>query len=181
MHLIYVGGLYKFKGIECLLNAVEPLFKQVVGLHLTLAGEGPLKEKILKWAQEKGFQKKVSLIGSIPHNEIPQRLRRSHIFILPSLKEGTPNSLLEAMACGVPPIATSVGEIPSIINNGEDGLLVSPGSPAELTEKIKLLLEDAELYENIAKNCRKKALKYDKTQSLQKILDIYKGHGILPM
>ena len=82
------------------------------------------------------------------------------------------------MACGVPSIATRVGEIPSIIDDGEDGVLVTPGSSDELYAKIKLLLDDASLHERIAKNCRKKALKYSQEESLKRIIGLYKALSV---
>jgi glycosyltransferase involved in cell wall biosynthesis len=173
INLIYIGGLYPPKGIEYLLKAVNPIFRQNDSLHLTLVGEGPLKMDILKWIQHQGLQTRISLAGSLPHDQIPLKLRRSHIFILPSLREGTPNSLLEAMACGIPSIATRVGHIASIIDDGKDGLLVNPGSSDELKAKITLLLDDPALYRRIAKTCRNKALRYSQSESLKRIIGLY--------
>jgi len=178
--ILYVGALNQMKGVWDLLKAVEKLFPRYPNLYLTMVGEGPLTGEIQRWAGRLAFEKRVRLAGPVPPERVSELLQISHIFVLPSHREGTPNSLLEAMACGIPCVATRVGDVPSIVRDGKDGLLVRPGAPAELGLKIRLLLEDTKLYEEISRNSRKKALQYGREKSLKKIIDIYKAMDINP-
>ena len=171
--LMYVGGLFPAKGINNLLNAVDSLFKDNPKLYLELIGDGPMKTLINTWIVEHKYENRIFLKGSVSHAKIPKLLQKADIFILPSLKEGTPNSLLEAMACKVPSIASRVGDIPFVISNEEDGLLFNSGDDAELLEKICMLLENPVLYKKIADNARKKALRFSNLESLKSIINIY--------
>lgn len=173
--IIFVGGLNKMKGVLDLLDAVEKIFPIYPKLHLTIVGDGPLKEKILDRVSSMKFESRVTLTGPVPPEKVSELFRQSGIFVLPSYKEGTPNSLLEAMACGLPSIASCTGEIPSIIENEKDGLLCNPGVSGDILEKLKLLIEDHALYEKIAWNCRKKAFQYEQEMSLNKVLSIYRS------
>jgi glycosyltransferase involved in cell wall biosynthesis len=172
-HIVYVGALSRAKGVQYLLEAVESLYGKYPGLQLTLVGDGPLREKIVHWRGKRGISGNVNLTGALSHDEIPGILRQADVFVLPSLKEGTPNALLEAMASGVACIATRVGEIPEIIEDGEDGLLVTPGSSEVLAATLEALLANRRLRQKLSENCRKKARSYDRNASLSRILNIY--------
>ena len=177
-HVVYVGALSRAKGVEYLLEAVESLYAKYPGLQLTLVGDGPLRERIVYWSCKRGISGNVNLAGALSHDEIPGILRQADVFVLPSLKEGTPNALLEAMASGVACIATRVGEIPDVIEDGKDGLLVAPGSSEGLREGLETLLTDSRLRQKLSENCRKKAKSYDRKASLARILYMYRALSV---
>lgn len=177
INLIYIGGLYPAKGINDLLKTVNLLFKDNQKLSLTLIGDGPMKTSIEQWIIKHKYKDRIILKGAVSHTKIPKILQKADIFILPSLKEGTPNSLLEAMACKIPSIASNVGDIPFIIEdkkeNKKDGLLFTSGNYYELAEKINLLINTPDLYKEITENTRKKAMQFSKVITLKKIINIY--------
>ena len=93
-------------------------------------------------------------LGFIPYDKLPLYLKASDIFIRPSRSEGLGNSFIEAMSAGVPVIATPVGGIPDFLTDGETGLFCDPENPADIAEKIKLILDDDNLRKNIVKKAR---------------------------
>jgi len=108
---------------------------------------------------------KLNIISNIPNAS--KYLKNFDIFVLPSLKEGLPYVILEAGLAGLPVIASNVGGIPEIIENGKEGLLVPPANPEELAVAIKKLIEDKTLRENLAKNLHEKI---QREFSLEKML-----------
>jgi len=108
---------------------------------------------------------KLNIISNMPNAS--KYLKNFDIFVLPSLKEGLPYVVLEAGLAGLPVIASSIGGIPEIIENGKEGLLVPPANPEELAVAIKKLIEDKTLRENLAKSLNEKI---KKEFSLEKML-----------
>jgi glycosyltransferase involved in cell wall biosynthesis len=150
--LLYVGRLTRKKGIEYLISAV----KLVGDADLLIVGDGPDRDRLEKMA----LGLRVEFVGRASPERICQYLKQAKILILPSLYEGLPNVILEAMAVGVPVIATRVGGIPDLVKDGETGLLVEPGSVDELTRGIRKLIEDDDLRKKLANNSFEEAKKY---------------------
>jgi glycosyltransferase involved in cell wall biosynthesis len=115
-------------------------------LHLTLRGKGmgPDETSIQKLVADLGLHDKITFKQQTDYSEVPQDYRQADIFITTSTSDGTPVSLLEAMASGLPCIATSVGGIPEWVNNNT-GLLIKPGSPEEVASALLKLARDPEL------------------------------------
>ncbi len=134
-----VANLYPAKGLDYLLSAASH-FKNDDDIAFVVIGDGPERAKIEKTITEKGLSKKVFLVGRLP--EASQYLTAFDIFVLPSVKEGFPWSVLEAMAAKVPVIATRVGAVPEIIEDGKNGFLVEPENPQAIAEKIKEIQEN---------------------------------------
>ncbi|MHA1589331.1 MAG: glycosyltransferase family 4 protein [Candidatus Njordarchaeales archaeon] len=160
--IIFVGRLERQKNIFALINAI----KTIPQAKLYLVGDGSLKEEIIKKIREENIGN-VFLLGPIPHNKLPEELNKSEIFILPSLYEGHPKTLIEAMACGLPVIGTKVEGIRENIKNGENGLLCDINYES-IREKIRTLLENKEMGKKLGVNARKHILK---EYSLEKVLE----------
>ncbi len=107
-------------------------------LRLVLVGDGPERSALEKLADELGIQPVTWFAGD--REEIPQLLRLFHLFVLPSLGEGISNTILEAMATGLPVVATRVGGNPELVTSGENGLLVPVADPAALADAMGRLL-----------------------------------------
>jgi len=130
------------KGFEYLLRAARTLCKTFQGLQIVIAGEGPDRDKIEDMIQQYGLQSNVVLAGQ--QSNMPSVYAAMDIFVLPSLNEGLPMTVLEAMAASKPVIATRVGAIGSVIQDGKNGLLVAPKDPEGLQNAIAGLLSDPE-------------------------------------
>lgn len=130
------------KGFEYLLRAARELCKMFPALRIVIAGEGPDRNAIEEMIEQYGLQSSVVLAGQ--QSNMPAVYAAMDIFVLPSLNEGLPMTVLEAMAASKPVIATRVGAIPSVIKDGENGLLVAPKDPEGLRNAIASLLNDPE-------------------------------------
>jgi glycosyltransferase involved in cell wall biosynthesis len=131
------------KGFECLLRAVSALRELVPRIHLILVGEGPDRAIIESRVRELGLQSNVTLAGH--RTDMPAVYAAMEIFVLPSLNEGLPMTLLEAMASSKPVVATRVGAVPEVVRDGETGLLVEPQDIQGLVAALSRLLADADL------------------------------------
>jgi glycosyltransferase involved in cell wall biosynthesis len=131
------------KGFEYLLRAARELCAAFPGLKVVIVGEGPDRQAIEHMVQRFGLRSNVILAGQ--HSDMPGIYAAMDIFVLPSLNEGLPMTILEAMAASRPVIATRVGAIPKVIKDGETGLLVDPGDVDGLRNALARLLLDSDL------------------------------------
>lgn len=141
--ILFVGALHAGKGLLDLIHVADRLRKSHPNLKIYVIGEGPLKGYLQKEIKRKKLIN-VRIIRTIPHKELPYYYNVSKIFVQPSYYEGLPNTILEAMACGLPVIATKVGGIPEQITEGVTGYMVPPGDTRGFYERISELLEDGE-------------------------------------
>jgi sugar transferase (PEP-CTERM/EpsH1 system associated) len=138
----YVGRLEQVKGVNFLIDAFAPLVAEHPHLQLHLVGDGSERAALAQQAQTLGLGDKVQFLGI--RSDMPALYPTFDLFVLPSLWEGMPNVALEAMACGVPVIATNTGGTPEVVQDGNSGLLVPPGNAAALTQAMAALIADAE-------------------------------------
>lgn len=115
----------------------------------------------------------ITFIGKVPNEKVPEYMGASDVFVLPSLSESFGIVNLEAMASGLPIIATNVRGLPEIIKNGENGFLVEPKNPEGIAEKVLLLLEDDELGERISNNNRGEVRKYSWENVVETLEGVY--------
>ena len=131
--LISVGSLSPVKGHDILLNAINNLG---ASYHLTLLGDGFLRQHYEDFVLKKDLTDIVDFIGNVPVSRVKYYLDKSNIFCMPSRSESFGISALEAMACGIPVVATRVGGLPEIIVEGFNGYLCEPEDPESLAEAI---------------------------------------------
>ena len=131
------------KGISYLLKAMPKVIEKFPGVALVIGGEGPLENELKKEAFLLGIHKNTFFIG--PRLDIPEILKILDLYVLPSIWEGLPIALLEAMAARCPIIATRVSGNPEIIKHRENGSLVSPQNPQELADELLTVLSNAKL------------------------------------
>ena len=158
--IVAMGRLTAQKGFNYLINAVKILTDRGINCRLCILGEGVDKEKLQNQAVNSGIQEKVTFLG-VQRNPY-KYLARATIFVLSSLHEGFPNALLEAMALGIPSIATRCPTGPDeLITDGEDGLLVPPRDEKALADAIERLLKDEKLRTKLGANAKKKTEAFD--------------------
>jgi glycosyltransferase involved in cell wall biosynthesis len=130
----YVGRLSEEKGLRFLIEAISILNDANVPSRLLLIGDGVQRMQLERYAEERSLKYQILFTGF--QNQIDQWLPALDVFVLPSLTEGTPIALLEAMSHGLPVVASSVGGVPSIIRSGQSGILTQPGNPSEIAKAI---------------------------------------------
>ncbi len=143
--LIFIGNVEKSKGVIELAECFIYLSKKYKDLHLIMVGAGPELPNLKNLKEERGLTGRLHLPGLVHHSEVNNFLSAGDIFVLPSHNEGFPNVIKEAMACGRPIIATRVGGIPEVIENGKNGILIHPHSMESLTQAIQYCLDNPEL------------------------------------
>lgn len=150
----YIGRLEEGKGVMNFVEAIPRIFKKQDNLKFFLGGNGPLQDRIKDELRNNDIFQKVELIGWICHDKVPDYLNELKLFVLPSYSEGLPTTVLEAMACGTPVLATPVGGVPDVIKDRETGFILGDNSPECITENVIRALEHQNLDE-IVKNARK--------------------------
>lgn len=168
----YVGRISREKGLRYLIEAASKLTRFGLPIRVMIIGDGSQRPEIECLAQERDLQSKVIFTGF--QNDMQKWLPPMDLFILPSLTEGTPMALLEAMSCGIPVIASAVGGIPKIIDSGKNGILVSPAKPEEIVSAVWAISKNNELQKRLS-NMAKETIrnKFNLNEWVKKIESIY--------
>ncbi|MCS7220088.1 MAG: glycosyltransferase family 4 protein [Anaerolineae bacterium] len=155
--LISVGRLQVEKGLHLLLQALARLRRP--GVHLLIVGQGRDEARLRRLAQRYRLASQVHFTGFVPHEELPAYLNAADIFVMPTLcVEGLPMVILEAMACGLPIVASDIGGIPTAVDHGRNGLLFPPGDVDQLAGHIGRLLDEPGLACALGEAARAKAV-----------------------
>lgn len=171
--VIFLGRLSYEKGLDYLLAAWPQVLRQVPEAKLMLVGEGDKRTELERLIKEFNINDSVELKGNLPHGRALAEIKKSEIFICPSLAEGLGNVFIEAQACGVPPIGTNVGGIPDIIKDNENGLLIEPKNSEAIAAAIIKLLKDKELAKRLSLKGLETVKKFDWQNIIRSIDLIY--------
>lgn len=167
-----VGNLFAVKGQIYLLRACKAVAEAFPDFVLLIAGEGEELGSLEEEAGNLGIGGNIKFLGF--REDVPSLLEAMDVFVLPSLSEGLPLSVLEAFALQKPVVATNVGGIPEIVQDGATGYLVPPKNPEALAEKIIMLLRDPQRAANIGQAGRKRVEEaFSLEQMIQKYQSIY--------
>jgi glycosyltransferase involved in cell wall biosynthesis len=147
-----VARLEPPKGHRYFLKALPEVVKKYPPIHVIFAGDGALRTELEALTQQLGISRHVTFLGA--RHDVSALLNAIDLFVLPSVSEGLPNVLLEAMACQKPVIATDVGGIPEVVRHGENGYLVPPGDAAALRNTLLRCLAEREQWKNFAQRAR---------------------------
>lgn len=139
--LLTVGNLEPVKGQRYLVEAIAEITRKRKDIFCVIVGMGGEKKALEKQIRSAHLDKFILLAGGKPHNEIPVWMNACDLFILPSLNEGNPTVMFEALGCGKPFIGTNVGGVPEVITSEEYGLLVAPSDVGDLVKKILVALD----------------------------------------
>ena len=152
-----VGRLSVEKGHRYFLEAAHKVLTKMQNIRFVIVGDGELTDELRELVQKLEIEQNIIFAGY--QTDVTQFYSLMDICVMPSLIEGTPMALMEAMATGVPVIASAVGGIPTIIDNRENGVLVEPQNPDAITNAILALLQNRTACDKISKNARKTILK----------------------
>ena len=185
--LCSVGRLIPDKGHAYLLESLSHLDRPSSELGLVLVGDGPEDGTIRETASDLGLENRVHMIGY--RSDVTSVFKDVDIFVLPSLEEGIPVTVLEAMACSLPVIATTVGGVADLVDDGTTGILVPPaedwtrsehlrrqpddGAIAELTRAIEQMVDDRELRSRYARQGRERVNEFDLERLTDQYEDLY--------
>lgn len=171
--LVFLGHIDAAKGCHDLLHAMRSIVAAVPETRLMLCGDGQ-RDEAIALAAALGLENSIELPGWVDARERAALLDMATVFILPSHAEGLPMSLLEAMAHGVPVIATAVGGIPEAVRDGVEGLLVAPGDTAALARAVLDLLGDPDARTRLGAAARERARsEFSSTRMIATLEDLY--------
>lgn len=158
--LLAVGRLDEIKGFGVLIEACGRLRDAGVDFRCEIVGEGALRAALSSDIARLGLEERVRLIGALPQEQVRARLYQASVFVMPSVvasdgnMDGVPVALMEAMAAGLPVVATTVSGIPEIVRDGWSGRLTPPGDSEALASTLRSLLDDAGIRKRLATGAR---------------------------
>ena len=158
VELLCVGRLSSAKAQVLLVQACAQLRDEGLEFNLTLVGDGPDRGRIERAIAELALGERIHITGSLNQAAVRAHFAHADIFVLPSLAEGIPVVLMEAMSCGVPCISTPVNGIPELIEHGRTGLLATPGDVDSLTTQLRRLIQEPALRHSLAQAAHTKVL-----------------------
>ncbi len=144
--VLFVGDITDAKGAGLFFQAAAKAGASFATARFVMLGDGPLRPRLLR---ENARCDSILLPGAVPSREVALYMKAADLLVLPSLTEGRPVSILEAMQTGLPVLASRVGDVPEMIDDGENGVLVEPGSEKQLTMQLNRLLADSGLLKRL--------------------------------
>jgi len=185
--IIYSGGFYAWHGIEDLIEASSEVVERCPKAYFMLVGHGPLYRKAINMVSRKGLKDHFIFTGKVPHTLMPSFIAAADIAVAPYCPQrdivmkklgfyGAPGiKTLEYMAAGKPIIATNVGDMSKIIQNGFNGILIEPCNPEALAKAILYLIKNREISKRLSINARKVSELLSWNQHIEKLLFIFRG------
>jgi glycosyltransferase involved in cell wall biosynthesis len=174
--VLFVGRLYHRKGIDTLLRAVPPILKEFSNVKFVISGTGfkQKEESLRNLAKELDIEDHVKFLGYVPDEKLPLLYSASDIFVLPAIYENFPFAILEAQSTGLPVISTKVGGIPEFLVDNQNGYVIEPRDPTQLTQKVLALLQDPKLAKEMGDRGRKLIEeKFDWRLITCQVIDLY--------
>jgi len=170
--ILWIGRFTPGKGVKYLIDAFNILVKKNPGFKLFMIGRGPLKENIEQKIQDLNLNKNIIIKEFILNSELPAIYQNSDVFVLPSLNEGVPRTVLEAMSCRVPIVCTELPQLVSVVEGC--GLLVPVEDSQALAEAISKIILDREVARKLGENGRVKVVEnYSWEDTVKKTVQLY--------
>jgi glycosyltransferase involved in cell wall biosynthesis len=167
--VLFVHRLSERKGANRINNVAMRVVREIPDVLFVVVGDGPYEGTLRREVTENSMQEVVKLAGSVPNNDIISYYSSADVFIMPSNEEGFPHVLLEAMAVGIPFVATGVGGVGEIVEGGQKEFVVAGGNMEEFAKKVILLLKSPGKRNDLRKVGLEVAQKY----SLERVVDIF--------
>jgi glycosyltransferase involved in cell wall biosynthesis len=178
--ILSVGRLVPKKGFCYLLDACASLREQGQAFECVIVGGGPLAAELQEQVDRLQLNEHVQLAGAVPFEEVQRQMRQASVFVMPSIvlengdRDGIPNVLIEAMALGIPPVATNVSGLPEPVVNEQTGLLVPPHDVMAITKAVARLLNEPELCRALGDNARQRVAElFGPDQTADKIVALF--------
>jgi glycosyltransferase involved in cell wall biosynthesis len=158
--IVITRNLEEIYGIDVAINAIAIVKNKFPDIKVFIAGSGPLEEKLRNLVADKGLVSNVIFTGKLTPDDVYKLYSKSDIMLNPTTVDNMPNSVLEALACGLAVVSTNVGGIPYIVQNDQTALLVDINDSEMMATKIEQLINDPKLYETLVFNGRNYVEKY---------------------
>lgn len=170
--IIWIGRYVPGKGVEYLINSISKLRKEIKDLKVLMIGSGPLKKNIDKMVFQMDLTNSIHFIEKISNLDLPVFYNKSKVFVLTSLEEGVPRTLLEAMSCGLTVVCSDLPQLKRLVE--ECGILVPKKDVSYLVNVITNIINDYELVKKLGQNARNRVLKkYSWDDTVNKTLKLY--------
>lgn len=176
--LAVTRNLEAIYGLDTALQALAIVREQGHNVSLEIAGSGPQLEELSQLASSLGVEGSVNFRGRLERQQVVSLYADAHAMLNPTRVDNMPNSLLEALACGLPIVSTNVGGVPYIVEDRRTALLVAPDDPAAMAAAIIELKSDAALRERLAREGRDEVSRYGRDRVLPQWLDLYRAAGV---
>jgi glycogen synthase len=171
--VLFAGRLAPQKGVSTLVAAAGLL--KHPSAQVLLVGDGPERKALEKEAKRIRVGDRFHFVGFVAHERLPAAMAHADLLVLPSIYEELGTVLLEAMQAALPIVASNIGGIPDVIEDGVNGLLVSPGEPEALARAIDRLLADRDLARRLSEGAQERAKDYDWEVLAERVLRVYQG------
>lgn len=172
--ILAVGRLEKVKGHTYLIEAFARIKKEMSDAKLILVGDGSERDNLEILALELGIKDSVQFLGEVPHDDLPHYYHKARLFVMPSLSEGFGITVIEAMASGVPVVATSAGSLMELVKNEKTGLLVKPQDAESLARALRFMIDNPKEAEYMAEQGCEAASLYSWDMIARKVGNLYK-------
>jgi glycosyltransferase involved in cell wall biosynthesis len=168
--ILYIGRLSEEKRVSVLLDAMAQVHEPA---HLAIGGAGPAYEALAQQAVALGIERRVTLLGRVPDEELVPLYRLGDVFAMPSVAELQSVAALEALAVGLPVVAADAGALPELIHDGENGFLFASDDSSSLAEHLTRLVSDGDLRRQMLPRCVASAAQHDRQLVLQEWQHLY--------
>ena len=171
--ILFMGRLEKIKGVDILIRSIPFVVCLIPDIHLYIAGSGEEESELKYLVKKLDIEENVTFLGFISGDEKWSYYKAIDLCVVPSLDEACGLSLLEAMACGKPVIASKVGGIPYVVEDGKTGILFKSGDVEDLAEKVIILLQNKELREMMGATGLEKAKEFSWERITDRTVELY--------
>jgi len=172
-YILFIGRIVKLKGLQYLIKVLKDLIEEFPELELRIGGEGVYLKTLKRLTHKLNLKDYVKFIGFLDKKEVKKELANCDLFVLPSMSEGTPKAIVEAITIEKPVIATKVGAINELIDDNKNGLLIEPGNIKDLKKKLIWALKNKDKTKEMGLYNRKILKKISKLYSIENYIDKY--------
>ncbi len=173
--VLFVGHIIRTKGIFELIDAWNTIAKKFNDIYLVLIGDGQDKAELLGRVETYNLRDYVRTVGVVPHSQMHRWMNASDLLVLPSYSEGVPNVVMEAMACGLPVVATTVGGLPAAVGDSRGAILIPPKSSEQLADAMIEILDDDAQRQSMSIAARATAMeRFDINQNANNVMQAIK-------
>ena len=172
--IFFIGNFNERKGIDILIRAFNEVKKSISDSTLFIAGSGEEESNLKNLVKKLDLESDIKFLGFVKGDKKFSLIKSANILVLPSVWESLPIAVLEGMACGKPIIASNVGGIPYLVDEGVNGFLVRPGEVKELSDKIIKVLKNKKLQKSMGKASLKMSEDFEWSKIAEKTFKVYK-------